>query len=132
MPMATDAIALSASACDRFAADGFALVPDLIDADEAERFRAAAVAYAGSAPARPGEVFRQLVNVWPHDAVLRGLTFHPRVLAAVQRLARRPMRLFHDQILIKDAMNGAASEFHQDNPYWPMSGDAFTSRSGSR
>lgn len=106
----------------RFEADGFTVRPDLLDAGECARFRAAALAYADARmQAKQGEVFRQLCQVWRGDETLRGLTFHPRILAAVSQLAKRPMRLYHDQILIKDPRNGQASEFHQDRPYWPLS-----------
>jgi len=113
---------LPEQACERFAADGFLICPDFLPRAEMERYRTAALAYAASRKtATPGEVFRQLCQVWREDAVLRELTFHPRIGAAVRALAQRPMRLYHDQILIKDPHNGQASEFHQDRPYWPLS-----------
>ena len=119
---AVSAPLLTSDTCERFDHDGFAICPGFLDAGEMERFRAAALAYADSRhQAKPGEVFRQLCQVWRQDAVLRELTFHPRITAAVSQLARRPMRLYHDQLLIKDPKNGQASEFHQDRPYWPLS-----------
>lgn len=106
----------------RFQDDGFAIVPHLLEAEETARFRAAALAYADSRMAPNADaVFRQLCTVHARDPVLRGLTFHPRVVAAVTALAGgRSMRLYHDQILIKDAGTKQASEFHQDRPYWPL------------
>lgn len=110
----------------RFHRDGFAVCPGFLPADEMPRYRAAALAYADQRrAATPGEVFRQLTQVWRDDQVLRELTFHPKILAAVSQLAGRPMRLYHDQLLIKDPKNGQASEFHQDRPYWPLT-PAFT------
>ncbi|HEX6972404.1 MAG TPA: phytanoyl-CoA dioxygenase family protein, partial [Limnochordia bacterium] len=35
------------------------------------------------------------------------------------RLAGVPLRLWHDQVLIKQPQNQAPTEFHQDQPYWP-------------
>jgi len=113
---------LTTQALGRFASEGFLICPDFLPRDEMPRYRDAALAYAASRKtASPGQAFRQLCQVWRDDAVLRELTFHPSIRAAVRALAGRPMRLYHDQILIKDPHNGQASEFHQDRPYWPLS-----------
>ncbi|HYE07560.1 MAG TPA: phytanoyl-CoA dioxygenase family protein [Planctomycetota bacterium] len=119
-----------AAAHRRFHEDGFTCVPDCLPRDEALRLRAAALRVsaqpaAGTLLTGDG-VFRQLVNVWRHDAQMRSLTFHPRLLQVVNELAGRPMRLWHDQILIKQPRNGFATEFHQDLPYWPVDRDTFT------
>jgi phytanoyl-CoA hydroxylase len=119
--------ALAPAVLERFVDDGMAIVPHLITREEAATYRAAALAYAATRkqPA-DGQVFRQLCNVFPQDEVLRSLTFHPAVVAAVTQLANgRSMRLYHDQLLIKDPNNQLASEFHQDRPYWPLT-DSFT------
>jgi ectoine hydroxylase-related dioxygenase (phytanoyl-CoA dioxygenase family) len=123
---AAPAAVLPDTACGRFERDGFAVCPDFLEHGAMQRYRDAAVAYADARKqAEKGLVFRQLCQVWREDATMRELTFHPRITAAVSQLARRPMRLYHDQILIKDPHNGQASEFHQDRPYWPLT-DAFT------
>jgi ectoine hydroxylase-related dioxygenase (phytanoyl-CoA dioxygenase family) len=128
--MATAAVlpaaVLPAAACERFERDGFAICPGLLDQAEMPRYRDAAIAYADARKTvEKGRPFRQLCQVWRDDALMRELTFHPRITAAVSQLARRPMRLYHDQILIKDPRNGQASEFHQDRPYWPLT-EGFT------
>jgi phytanoyl-CoA hydroxylase len=115
---------------ERFHADGFCSAASLIPAEQALTYRQAALAVAND-PQRMkyGEqpVFTQLVNLWLEHAELRSLTFHPAVIAAVAALARgRSMRLWHDHLLIKRPMNGVASEFHQDEPYWPIARDTFT------
>jgi ectoine hydroxylase-related dioxygenase (phytanoyl-CoA dioxygenase family) len=119
-----------AEAAERFERDGCCAVPALLPRDEALAFRAAALAYSDDPRTRhysDGAAFRQLVNVWRDDAALRALTFHPLVVAAVRRLSGgRRMRLWHDQILIKKPRNGHASEFHQDEPYWPVERQTFT------
>jgi ectoine hydroxylase-related dioxygenase (phytanoyl-CoA dioxygenase family) len=112
---------LSTESCERFARDGFAVQPGFLDRAAMARYRDAALAYADARKeVAKGEVFRQLCQVWRQDETLRELTFHPLITAAVTQLAGRPMRLYHDQILIKDPKNGQASEFHQDRPYWPL------------
>jgi ectoine hydroxylase-related dioxygenase (phytanoyl-CoA dioxygenase family) len=124
MPTAVPAVpaaTLPTETCARYERDGFAICPGFLPAGEMERYRLAALAYADQRKAvKAGEAFRQLCQVWREDAVLRELTFDPRITAAVSQLAGRPMRLYHDQILIKDPRNGQASEFHQDRPYWPL------------
>ncbi len=105
--------------------DGFAHVPGIISKAEAARFHAAAVGVAGRMKARAeeGTAYRkalaQFVNVWREDEAIRELTLHPNVAAVAEKLAGVPLRLWHDQILIKDPHNNAATEFHQDQPYWP-------------
>ena len=67
-------------------------------------------------------IFNQYVNVWRQNDVLRELTLDPRLAAAATALAGVPLRIWHDQLLIKPPHNGAATEFHQDAPYWPHAG----------
>jgi ectoine hydroxylase-related dioxygenase (phytanoyl-CoA dioxygenase family) len=123
---AAPAATLPAATCERFERDGFCVQPGFLDRGAMARYRDAALAYADQRKkVEKGEVFRQLCQVWRQDEVLRELTFHPQITAAVSQLSRRPMRLYHDQILIKDPHNGQASEFHQDRPYWPLT-EGFT------
>ncbi len=117
-------------AVERFHAQGFCSAPALLPRLDAERYRSAALRFA-NAPERSAysanPVFTQLVNVWREDEELRSLTFHPLMCQAVHALARgRRMRLWHDHLLIKRPRNGVASEFHQDEPYWPFERQTFT------
>lgn len=64
-------------------------------------------------------IFKQLVNVWRQSETLRGLTLDHRIGNIAEQLAGVPLRLWHDQLLIKTPRNGAATEWHQDQPYWP-------------
>lgn len=99
---------------------GFARVPGIITKEEAARYRAAALeASARNASGRERDVFSQHVNVWREDETMRELTLHPNVGAVAQRLAGAALRLWHDHILIKQPHNEVATEFHQDQPYWP-------------
>ena len=99
---------------------GFVHVPGVITPAEAAEFRAAALALAERVQSRhTGGIFTQLVNVWTQDAAMKRLTLHPNVARAAETLAGVSLRLWHDQILIKTPHNGKATEFHQDQPYWP-------------
>lgn len=105
---------------------GFVHIPGVISPEEAATFRAAALDVAQrlkdknyAAGGKAERVFTQLVNVWREDETMRRLTLHPNVGAIAERLAGVPLRLWHDQILIKQPRNSAPTEFHQDQPFWP-------------
>ena len=104
--------------------DGVVRIRNIIGADEAARFADAAVAATTGADdySKGSAIFNQYVNVWQQNDVLRELTLDPRLAAAATALAGVPLRIWHDQLLIKPPHNGAATEFHQDAPYWPHAG----------
>lgn len=103
--------------------DGFIKIPGVITTEEAADFRAAALAVQHRLRDRAlsnTSIFTQLVNVWREDDLMRQLTLHPNVAGIAERLATVQLRLWHDQILIKQPGTGStATEFHQDLPYWP-------------
>lgn len=100
---------------------GFVHIPGIITPEEAAEFRAAALAAMGRSKAYSNSpIFTQIVNVWRDDETIRRLTLHPNLGAVAERLAGMPLRLWHDHLLIKLPHNQAATEFHQDRPYWPF------------
>lgn len=101
--------------------NGFVQLRSMLTPDEVSRFAGAAMeSYRHGQALQPGDqTFKQVVNVWQEDDVLRDLTFHPRLAAAATQLAGIPLRLWHDQLLMKKPHNHAATEYHQDAPYWP-------------
>jgi phytanoyl-CoA hydroxylase len=119
----TTAESLSEEKVRSYRRDGFVHVPGIVSRDEVEEFREAAVGMAGRLKERAMKystnVFTQLVNVWREDQTMKRLTLHPNVGAIAERLAGKRLRLWHDQVLIKEPHNEAATEFHQDQPYWP-------------
>jgi len=114
---------LSEEAIQAYRHQGFVHIPGVISREEAAEFREAALAASqrlhDNAARYAAGVFTQLVNVWREDATMRRLSCHPNVSAVAGRLAGVPLRLWHDQVLIKQPHNNAATEFHQDQPYWP-------------
>ncbi|MDX1682004.1 MAG: phytanoyl-CoA dioxygenase family protein [Phycisphaeraceae bacterium] len=112
----------------KFHDDGFVKIEQMLDGDEARRWREPALAASKRLTGDGGgrSVFQQTVNVWRKDAEMKKLTLDPRIAAAVTRLAGRPMRLWHDHILIKAPGKSTPTEFHQDRPYWPFQGDPLT------
>lgn len=105
--------------------NGFVRVRGVLSPDEVEVFADAARRYAAEhreqsyAREYADKVFTQLVNVWRQDETLRGLTLHRRLAENARRLAGVPLRLWHDQLLVKQPHNQAPTEPHQDRPYWP-------------
>jgi ectoine hydroxylase-related dioxygenase (phytanoyl-CoA dioxygenase family) len=105
---------------NHFQAHGFVAVRGLLDREEALAFRQAALDFRAAHRGRgDSAIFTQLVNVWTEDETMKSLTLHPKVTAAAKALAQTDLRLWHDQLLIKDPGKSLATEFHQDQPYWP-------------
>jgi ectoine hydroxylase-related dioxygenase (phytanoyl-CoA dioxygenase family) len=112
--------ALNQELVEQYRTNGFVRIPQILSSDEVARYQQAAFDYAArTASYRKDAILDQRVNVWQHDSVLRELTLHPRVADAAQQLAGVPLRLWHDQLLVKPAGESAATEYHQDQPYWP-------------
>lgn len=101
--------------------NGFVHIPNVISREEALAFREAALDAAERHRdlSSGGFIFRQFVNVWREHDGMRRLTLHPNIASAAHQLSGQPLRLWHDQILIKEPGNSRATEFHQDQPYWP-------------
>ena len=101
--------------------NGYIHVPGVLSAEEVERYReGAARAYDELASLNAdNQMFRQIVNVWKADPVLRELTLHQGLAQLATQLAGIPLRLWHDQLLIKKPHNATPTEYHQDAPYWP-------------
>ena len=119
-PYATTADTVTQEQIESYQTRGFVHIPGIISKEEAERFRLAALEIAKTKESRnKTAIFKQLVNVWTEDDTMRELTLHANVGAMAEKLAGVALRLWHDQILIKDPHNNAATEFHQDQPYWP-------------
>jgi ectoine hydroxylase-related dioxygenase (phytanoyl-CoA dioxygenase family) len=101
--------------------NGFVRVKGLIPREEALHFREVALRAAAKTRdlSAGSQIFAQFVNVWREDEEMRRLTLHPNVAAAAKQLSGVPLRLWHDQILIKAPGTSKSTEFHQDQPYWP-------------
>ncbi len=105
--------------------NGFIKIPGIISPEEAAFYYEEGLRIAkGNSKVREGagvyrKVLNQKVNVWLESPVMKALTLHPNVAAVATALAGVPLRLWHDHVLAKNPHNGAATEWHQDQPYWP-------------
>lgn len=114
--------------------NGFVAVEDFLPPAELERWRTVvlqAVAERGDQKfSHPGEdvtntadrefydaVFVQRVNLWQTSEAVKQLLFASRVGAVAAQLEGRPIRMWHDQALIKEGWANATS-WHVDVPYW--------------
>jgi ectoine hydroxylase-related dioxygenase (phytanoyl-CoA dioxygenase family) len=111
---------LSTQQIDFYRENGFVHIPGIINPEEVETFRRAALEVSEVGTDNSGSaIFKQIVNVWTQNEAMKSLTLHPNVAAVAQKLAGVDLRLWHDQTLIKKPHNAAPTEFHQDQPYWP-------------
>lgn len=116
----TTAETLSDEAVQTYRRMGFIKIPGIISAAEAAMYREEALALQGRMRSlHAGPIFTQLVNAWQESAVIQRLTLHPNVAGVAEKLAGIPLRLWHDHLLIKQPHNKAATEYHQDRPFWP-------------
>jgi phytanoyl-CoA hydroxylase len=123
MPTATEIPGL-ADIVETYRRDGFVHVPAVLDAEQVTQCREAALRLSTTMEAQryKGEPFTQLVNVWRHDERMAALTTSSRIATLAETLAGVPLRLWHDQVLIKQPKTSGATEFHLDAPYWPHAG----------
>lgn len=107
--------------------DGFVVLRGVLEPDRVAGWRTAALAASERlADIQGNAVFTQNVDVWREDQALAQLTRHPLLGAIAEQLAGVPLRLWHDHLLIKAPRNDRATEFHQDQPYWPHTGARHT------
>ncbi|HEY0076743.1 MAG TPA: phytanoyl-CoA dioxygenase family protein [Abditibacteriaceae bacterium] len=106
---------------DFYRANGFVHIPGIIAPEEVAIFHQAALEANQSTHnlSEGGHIFDQHVNVWRQSEGMKKLTLHPNIAAVATKLAGEPLRLWHDQILIKQPGKSRPTEFHQDQPYWP-------------
>lgn len=66
--------------------------------------------------------------MWPEDEGFRDFAFNSGVARlAAQAMGSRTARLYFDQIFVKEPQTREAFFWHQDLPYWPMSGQLICS-----
>lgn len=111
---------LTESVIHSYRQEGFVHIPGILSRQEASYFRQAALALAeAKKDGADNAMFKQMVNVWREDDTMKALTLHRNVAGVAEKLAGCKLRLWHDQILIKNPKTSKPTEFHQDQPYWP-------------
>ena len=113
---------LDDSVVSSYRENGFVHIPNALTADEVAPFREAAEHEHEHRTGLGGDsnpIFKQVIQVWKSNSVLRELTFNGDLASMATQLAGIPLRIWHDHLLVKAPHNGAPTEFHQDAPYWP-------------
>ncbi len=121
---------LDSELVERFATDGFVVVPHVFTDAELDQFGPAvdaAVADDMAGDARPlaeksryEQSFMQCLYLWTRYPDVRPFTCHPRLAhIAAQLLHADAVRVWHDQALYKEP-GGRPTDPHQDQPYWPI------------
>ena len=119
---------------EAYVADGVAVVRGLVDAAMVARL-AAAIDRAMARPAKraiefnaPGEAGRFFGDMfmWRRDADFRAAFFETQAAAiAGAAMQSGEVRLFYDQVFAKEPATPRTTPWHQDYPYWPVTGDQF-------
>jgi ectoine hydroxylase-related dioxygenase (phytanoyl-CoA dioxygenase family) len=115
---------------EKFAREGFVVVPDLLTDAELDHYGPAVDAAVATRQrhdhrsltekSRYEQSFQQCMNLWEDHPEVLPLTFHPRVgQVAAELLGADAVRLWHDQALYKEP-GGRETDPHQDHPYWPI------------
>ena len=114
-----------------FARDGAVCLRGLLSPVEIERLRAgidanlrhpSPRAKVASADDDPGLFIEDFCN-WQDNAAYRGIIFDSRLARAAGALMQaRQVRLYHDHMLTKEPRTQARTPWHQDQPYYNISG----------
>lgn len=108
-----------------FRQNGFIRIPQIISPKEVQHFREVGTHglenfELNGANEDISRRLTQIVNLWLKEPRFKALSLHPNITRAAKALAGCELRLFHDHLLCKPPQNGAATEWHQDRPYWPI------------
>ena len=120
---------LSPQQIEAYRRDGFVVLSDVVTGEALERLRdAVETAVRAEMPddkRRPSEktsyeqLFIQKVNLWRRHSAVREFVLCHRFANLAARLSGFPARVWHDQALFKEPLEGARTPWHQDVHYWP-------------
>jgi ectoine hydroxylase-related dioxygenase (phytanoyl-CoA dioxygenase family) len=67
------------------------------------------------------DVLFHALGAWRISEAFHDLVFHPVIKSVGEQLLGDPVRLWHDQLFVKPASDGAVVAWHQDYSYWTRS-----------
>lgn len=122
LPLSTDEIA-------RFQAEGYLIVPQLLDAEETALLRQIAKAdhelqqQAGSRADGEGGAVKLVVrNDLPDDTIYGAIVRSARIVWRMEQLLGDEVYHYHHKMILKEARVGGAWAWHQDYGYWYNNG----------
>ena len=102
----------------RFEADGALALRALVDDAWLGRLRVAI-----DRNMEADDWYFHYIYMWQRDEVLRDFCFNsPLGEVASQLLRTDKVHLIYDQVFVKDARRTERTEWHNDQPYWPVRG----------
>jgi len=114
---------------ERFGRDGFLLVPNLLNDQETENLVAAC---RGDRKIRDEVVFDHAdpsgkpvqLTAWNHpgDDIYGTISRCERIVNAIERMLDDEVYHYHSKMILKEAREGGAWEWHQDYGYWYNNG----------
>ena len=115
---------------NKFDEDGYVVVRDLLKASDVEFYREVvkdAIRERKQFDERElkdksvyEQSFVQCQNLWEDNETIRELSFNQEIgEIAAYLLGNKPIRIWHDQALVKEA-GGSETDPHHDQPYWPI------------
>ena len=122
---------LDQSQVEQFHRDGFIIVPDvfraeevaaMLDAVEGGNRVASTTVATQDAAGRPSKL-----AIWFEigDDIWSAVSTNPRLVNGVRILLGEEIAFFHGKVILKEARQGGAWEWHQDYGYWYDQGFAF-------
>jgi ectoine hydroxylase len=113
----------------RFQADGYVIVPSLLDAEEISLLRNIAKAdhaltqdAASRADGEGGAVKLVVRNELPDDTIYGAIVRSARVVHTMEQLLGDEVYHYHHKMILKEARIGGAWAWHQDYGYWYNNG----------
>ena len=76
---------------------------------------------------QPDDWYFHYIYMWQRDPDLADFCFHSRLPEIASQLLRtRKVNLVYDQIFVKDGEDTERTEWHNDQPFWPVRGPAMS------